>query len=177
MSGDPKAPKPDTKDWAWVLQEPCKECGFDPEDVDPVDLPVLIRDATALWPDVLSREEVRERPTPKTWSALEYGCHVRDVLAVFTKRVRLMLARDTPKLPSWDQDATARAAQYWMQDPATVAAEIAGAAATLAGIYAKVWGEEWDRPGRGSDGTVFTVATIGVYALHDLLHHLWDVRH
>ena len=27
-----------------------------------------------------------------------------------------------------------------------------------------------------SNGTVFTVETLGRYHLHDVVHHLWDVR-
>jgi hypothetical protein len=26
----PEAPLPDDKDWTWVVEEPCPECGFDP---------------------------------------------------------------------------------------------------------------------------------------------------
>jgi hypothetical protein len=29
--------------------------------------------------------------------------------------------------------------------------------------------------GLRSDGSEFTVLTLGQYALHDLVHHLWDV--
>ena len=33
------------------------------------------------------------------------------------------------------------------------------------------------RPGRRSNGSVFTVETLGRYFLHDVLHHLHDVGH
>ena len=49
------------------------------------------------------------------------------------------------------------------------------AAAGLAGVYAGVAGEDWERTGIRSNGSLFTVATLGQYGLHDLVHHLWDV--
>ena len=35
----------------------------------------------------------------------------------------------------------------------------------------------WYRRGLRSNGSEFTVATIAVYHLHDIVHHAWDVRH
>ena len=41
---------------------------------------------------MLVRDDATGRPRPGVWSALEYGCHVRDVHVLFAERVRLMLA-------------------------------------------------------------------------------------
>jgi len=35
--------------------------------------------------------------------------------------------------------------------------------------------EQWERIGHRSNGAVFTVRTLGIYCLHDLVHHLHDV--
>ena len=46
MSSDPRSDpriEPDGKDWTWVLEQPCPECGFDPAAIDVTDLPDLIR--------------------------------------------------------------------------------------------------------------------------------------
>lgn len=77
----------------------------------------------------------RHRPAPGKWSALEYGCHVRDVLRLFDQRLWLMLTQEAPQYPNWDQDATAVADRYDEQDRATVAAELAQAAETLAAHF------------------------------------------
>jgi hypothetical protein len=35
--------------------------------------------------------------------------------------------------------------------------------------------EQWSRPGRRSDGYVFTVETLAQYLVHEDRHHLHDV--
>ena len=57
--------EPDTKDWTWVLERPCHECGFDANGVRPVEqLPDLIRENAHGWSDVLADEDVAVRPAP-----------------------------------------------------------------------------------------------------------------
>ena len=167
--------EPDTKDWTWVLARPCTECGFDPAAHGLGDLPVLVRDTAMTWSEVLARPDVRARPAPGVWSALEYGCHVRDVHQVFAQRLRLMLDEDVPTFANWDQDETALDSDYPSQDPATVAVELVEAAATVADIYATVTDAAKDRRGLRSNGSEFTVETLGSYHLHDVVHHLHDV--
>ncbi len=171
----PPVPEPDDKDWTFVLCERCPECGYRADDVDAHDLPGLVRQAAAPWADVLARPDVRTRPQPHVWSALEYGCHVRDVLTVFTGRVELVRSQDDPTFANWDQDETALTQRYWEQDPATVAAELASAAERNAAVWAEVTEPEWSRPATRSNGSRFTLDTLGRYMLHDLRHHLHDV--
>jgi hypothetical protein len=168
--------EPDDKDWTWVLQERCPECGFTGADVAGPDIAGTVHDLVPRWRAALNRLDVRERPTPTVWSTLEYGAHVRDVHRVFGDRLRLMLEQDDPQFPNWDQDATAVAERYDLQDPGRVADELADAAAALAARFAAVRPEEWDRTGQRSNGSSFTVTTLGQYFLHDVVHHLHDVH-
>ena len=167
--------QPDTKDWTWVLQRPCPECGYDASAVSPRDISRRLGDCARAWVDVLAREDVRVRPEPTVWSPLEYGCHVRDVCRLYLERLELMLTTDDPLYPNWDQDATAVAERYGEQDPVTVMEQLAGAATQLALRFAALTDDEWQRPGRRSDGAAFTVATFARYFLHDVEHHLHDV--
>jgi hypothetical protein len=169
------APPPDTKDWTWVLQRPCPECGLDTRGVAPEAVAGLLRANAQAWPAVLAGPAARRPPGPAAWSPLEYGCHVRDVFRRFDGRLVLMLTQDDPLFPNWDQDATAIADRYAEQDPAAVAAELTAAAAVLAGRFDRVSGDQWQRPGRRSDGAAFTVETFARYFIHDPVHHLWDV--
>jgi hypothetical protein len=166
---------PDTKDWTWVLERPCAECGFTAGSIDFEDIPRLIRENAAQWAPVLHRTDVRVRPDDHTWSALEYAAHVRDVFRIFRSRLAVMLAESNPLFENWDQDATAEAERYNDQDPAAVAADLAAAGASVADAFAAVPVADRDRQGRRSDGAVFTVTTLGRYLLHDPVHHLHDV--
>ncbi|CAL8976911.1 hypothetical protein PROP_02058 [Propionicimonas sp. T2.31MG-18] len=171
----PKAPEPDDKDWTFVLDRACPECGYTAASVDAHDLPRLVLESTSAWAQVLARPDVATRPAAQVWSPLEYGCHVRDVLRIFTGRAALIRTQDNPVFPNWDQDATALEERYWEQDPATVSSEIADAAQENAAGWTDVAEHEWSRPGTRSNGSAFTLDTLGRYMLHDLRHHLHDV--
>lgn len=175
-AASPELPDPDDKDWTWVLDRPCPDCGFDAATVRPADYATAIRQATLPWQVVLRRPEASVRPEPKVWSPLEYGCHVRDVCRLFDERTRLMLTEDGPDFADWDQDATAVAQRYFAQDPQLVRSDLAEAAQTLAETYAAIPDDAWERTGRRSNGSLFTIRTLGGYLLHDLSHHVWDVR-
>src|SRR5947209_8373049 len=110
---------PDTKDWTWVLRRPCPECGFDTQGFVVEAVPGMILANAAAWQDALAGPgDPRARPAPGKWSALEYGCHVRDVLRLYDQRLEMMLTLDDPTFPNWDQDATAVEDRYQEQDPA-----------------------------------------------------------
>lgn len=175
MPEQPLQPEPDTKDWTWTLQRPCPECGYDAATVQPAAVPALVRDAMSRFPDALRREGATTRPEPRVWSPLEYGCHVRDVCRLFTRRLHLMLDRDDPLFDNWDQDATALEQRYAEQDPLLVAAECEDAAHEAADAFAAVADGQWRRTGRRSDGASFTVDSFARYFLHDLYHHVHDL--
>lgn len=178
MSQNGRVPiEPDTKDWTWVLETPCGDCGFRSDGVVLARLGAAIRANAASWRDVLSAPglQVRARPSDDVWSPLEYACHVRDVHHVFAQRLRWMLDRDDPALPSWDQDVAAVAGEYAERDPAVVLDELVAAAGAVAEVYDSVADDQWSRTGRRGDGSVFTVESLGRYHLHDVTHHLHDV--
>ena len=167
---------PDTKDWTWVLDRTCPECGFDATAVPPEQVSGRLRANAAAWQDVLRRPDAAARPKPEVWSPLEYACHVRDVHKLYLHRLDRMLTEDDPLYDNWDQDATAVESRYAEQSPPAVAAELADAASALAGRFDTVSGSAWQRTGRRSDGASFTIDAFSRYLLHDVEHHLWDVR-
>jgi hypothetical protein len=168
--------EPDTKDWTWVLQRPCPECGLDTQGFPRSQVPGMARANAAAWQGVLTGPgDHRLRPSPGKWSALEYGCHVRDVLRLYDQRLSLMLAEDEPLFPNWDQDATALADRYNEQDAAAVAGDLVAAAGVIAAHFAGLAPDQWQRTGRRSDGAHFTVESFARYFIHDPFHHLYDV--
>src|ERR1700712_1323964 len=112
--------EPDTKDWTWVLEEPCPDCGYDAAQVDRSRIGAAVRDDATGWSAILRQPGVTERPAAGTWAPLEDACHVRDVNRIFLGRLRLMLDEDGPQFANWDQDTTALEDRYAEQDPAAV---------------------------------------------------------
>lgn len=168
--------EPDTKDWTWVLDRPCPECGLDAQSFPREALPGMIRGSAVAWREVLTGPRaVRRRPAAGVWSPLEYGCHVRDVFRLYDERLQLILTVDGPTFANWDQDATAVAGRYAEQDPAVVAAELDQAGRQIAARFEGVTADQWQRAGRRSDGAEFTIESFGRYFFHDIAHHLSDV--
>ena len=172
-AGTPAPIEPEQKNWTWVLERVCPDCGFDASAFDVSTLAAAHDDNARRWEAVLARADAGTRPQPTFWSPLEYGCHVRDVFRIFDGRLRLMLAQDGPRFANWDQDATAVEERYDRQDPVAVARELRAGADALAATYGTV--TDWTRTGLRSDGAAFTVGSFTRYLLHDPLHHLWDV--
>jgi hypothetical protein len=168
---------PDDKDWTWVLERTCPECGFAAGSVAPSTVAALVRESTDRWIAVLDTpvEHLRARPDPTRWTTLEYAAHVRDVLRLYRTRLALMVDADDPLFANWDQDETALAERYNEQDPAIVAVELHEAGLALADAFGAIDGDQWQRRGRRSDGASFTIATFAQYMIHDPIHHLWDV--
>jgi hypothetical protein len=165
---------PDTKDWTWVAERRCDECGVDPSAIPTEEIAPLLRRTADRWASFLGQErDFATRPDDSTWAPIEYAAHVRDVIRIYDKRLRLMVETDDPLYQNWDQDRTAVEEDYLTQDPADVSRAIAVEGSALADRFAAV--TDWERPGRRSDGARFTTASFGRYFLHDLLHHLHDV--
>lgn len=167
---------PDTKNWTWVLERQCPECGFDASMIAARDVATLLQKNAEAWPVVLRRNDVTTRPNASTWSPLEYGAHVRDVSRIFAERLALMLDVDGPRFDDWDQDSTAVSARYREQDPSAVATELTAAADRLAAAFRAVPDGAWERRGFRSDGAEFTIETLVRYFIHDPVHHLHDVE-
>ena len=173
---DPAAPQPDAKDWTFVITAGCPECGFVPFDAR--DTADRLRASIGRWQEALARPGVGIRPRAEVWSPLEYGCHVRDVCSLFSARLNAMLGADPAvgaRFADWDQDATAREKRYWDDDPTEVSRAYADLAGRLADQWDAVRESQWSLRGIRSNGSAFSVATLGVYLVHDIEHHLHDV--
>ncbi|WP_433714559.1 DinB family protein [Nocardia sp. CA-084685] len=186
---------PDVKNWTWVLERSCPECGFDPEPITYAAVPDLAREYAGRLAATLERPDSAVRPDESTWSALEYAAHVRDVCRIFSYRAAIAARTDAvdPKVPgfdanglesadgvpvfsNWDQDVTAVIDQYDKQDPRKVAAELTEAAEAVARAFESVPEAALGNHARRSDGSVFTLESLAVYFLHDVIHHVHDVR-
>ena len=171
----------DSKDWTWVLDRTCDECGYEAGALGRDELGPRLRALGGAWREMFGRGQiVVETPIDdrRSWTILEYGCHVRDVLDLFEERIRLMLKkkRKAPTFKDWNQEDAAVAGDYASADPAKVAYALASQAGKVADVVDRVHGDAWEKPGLRSDGAAFTVESIVRYLIHDVEHHLWDAR-
>lgn len=158
----------------------CDECGYDYASLGRAEILAVIGGLAGEHRELLRSvpaERLREHTRPG-WSPLEYGCHVRDMLAVQRDRVLLAQAEQTPRFASMRRDERAVEEAYNEQDPFVVADGVAAAAGAFgraltalddagwmrAGVY------PWPRP------EVRTVEWIGRRTVHELAHHLFDNR-
>jgi SAM-dependent methyltransferase len=167
----------DTKDWTWVLDRECDECGFDSRTFDRHEIPRAFRRNAQVWFALLADPSAGERTKSDRWSTLEYACHVHDVHQIYHDRVSQMLAEDNPLFENWDQDQSAVDGHYAEQLPSIIGPTLVASAYAMSDLYASVPPLAWRRRGRRSDGREFTVESLARYQLHDVVHHLHDVRH
>ncbi|WP_425864383.1 DinB family protein [Arthrobacter sp. TWP1-1] len=165
----------DDKDWTWVLERTCPECGFEAATATPATAATMLPAVLPRWQGALRRADVEVRPSPDTWSVLEYSAHVRDVFDVFTARLELMLREETPTFANWDQDQAALDGNYSALDPEVVSQELVQNGLDAAAAFGAVSEEQWSRRGLRSNGSEFTVLTLAGYFLHDVVHHLHDI--
>ena len=163
-----------------MLERQCDECRYQADVLARNEFGGRIRAVGGAWRETLSRGSVVTRlrhDDDRTWTPLQYGCHVRDVFKLFEERTRQMLKkRKPPTFTDWDQEVEAVKSDYANQAPAKVAYDLASYAGKYADLLDRVDGDDWQREGFRSDGPRFTVESLARYMLHDVEHHLWDVR-
>ena len=166
------------RDWTWVLDRPCDECGAAVSTLSREELAGRVRSLGGAWREMLGRGALVTQPPhgdSRTWSILEYGAHVRDVFDLFEDRIRTMLKkRKAPTFKDWNQDDAASG--YADEDPNKVSYSLASNAGKVADVLDRVKGDEWSKEGKRSDGAEFTVESIARYLIHDVEHHLWDAH-
>lgn len=163
----------------------CDECQYSYDSEDEASIPdklqTLGRRYTAPLTRFLPAEDgpalLQAHPTPGVWSALEYACHVRDVLEVLGQRVALTLVEEVPTFEPMRRDERVSELAYNEQDPAEVAAAIAANAASLAGAFAALSPSEWARTGIYGypEAAERSLLWMGRHTIHEAHHHLLDV--
>ncbi len=163
----------------------CEECGFDYDGPEPDTLADTLRAFGRRYRPPLTRflagEDgdalIRARPIEGTWSALEYACHVRDVLPVQRERLSTALGEDHPTFPSKGMYKWPEERAYNDEDPATVLDALAAGADELASQVATIAGGQWERPlvysyPEPADRTVLWLVR---HTVHEGHHHLLDI--
>jgi len=105
--------------------------------------PVRIAAALAGWDDA----RLRAPTAPGEWSAAEILAHVRASDDILAGRVPMLLARDEPPLPAFDERRWAIAVRYAALDVRASLAVYAGRRAELVGLLRQLPAEDWQRAG------------------------------
>ncbi len=162
-----------------VDHEQCAACDFDGSQYESAQLLDAIRDLGPQWIRLLldAGDELRQRPAPETWSALEYAAHSRDVTALHVFGVEQALTVDEPTFPeiAGTELVQSASARYAAQDPDAVGGELESQAGKLADLAQESAPSSWSR-GITIGDSRSDVRGLLEHALHDSHHHLVDVK-
>jgi hypothetical protein len=125
-----------------------------------------------------STVDLHARPAPGTWSPMEYGAHVRDVMLSLRDRIILGLAEDDPIPKPMHADVRIDAGLYAADTPTELVTEIAVAASLLAKTLDALAEDDvrrplfypWPRPATRD------LRWVAAQALHEAEHHLADIE-
>jgi len=160
--------------------ERCGECGFEYDLGAAPKAGAAIVEGASQWAVILSDDttSLRHRPRPDTWSPLEYGCHVRDVLLVQRERVLAARRTDRPSFDPMGRDERVEHDGYAHQHPDAVARQLTDAAGMLANVLDRLDARDWERcvtynyPQRLER----SLRWVALHTVHEVRHHLADVR-
>ncbi|MDP8938360.1 MAG: DinB family protein [Actinomycetota bacterium] len=159
----------------------CEQCGFIYANVAPETVPVSLRERAGRYQRALAEaddDELRARPATRVWSALEYACHVRDVLEVQRDRLGQALTTDRPEFEPMGRDERVERDGYNQQDPVSVAAGLVDAAERMASVLEGLDAGGWARTAvynwpRVAERNMEWVAR---HTLHEVEHHFDDME-
>jgi len=158
----------------------CDECGFE-YDLDRAEeagdaIVEGVARLTALLRE--SHTDLTQRNQPETWSPLEYGCHVRDVLLVQRERVLAARRVDRPSFEAMGRDERVEHDGYAQQDARDVFRQLGDAALLFANVLARLGPGDWEREVLYRYPQPFdrSLRWVAVHTVHEVRHHTLDVR-
>jgi len=161
--------------------ERCAQCGFTYDDLGVGEIAGTIRAFGPTYRAALAGVDdgvARTRPAPAVWSALEYACHVRDVLLVQRDRALLALVEEQPSFARMNREERVALAHYNAHPPAQVAEQLSMAADLCAAVFEGLTDDQLARRliYNFPAPTERTMAWLGRHTVHEGEHHLGDVR-
>jgi S-DNA-T family DNA segregation ATPase FtsK/SpoIIIE len=163
----------------------CDECQLDYDSEGQSTIPDRIRTLGGRYRAPLTRflpgedgdAVLRAHPVEGAWSALEYACHVRDVLEFMRARLAQGLAEEVPTYEPMGREQRVIDLRYNEQDPTEVTGAVRDGAAALADDFAALGPAEWLRTGiyNYPEPTERSMLWVGQHTVHELHHHLLDV--
>jgi DinB superfamily len=156
----------------------CAECRFDWDTARDAAITTIatagprFTDALAVFDDV----QVRTRPAPEVWSALEYAAHTRDTLDFYDERVRRVATEARPQLERRNVADLCDTSGYNAEVVFYSLEALTANADRFATRLRDLPDNAWDRVGIGSEGGERTLLVLARRGAHEVEHHLLDVR-
>ena len=159
-----------------VREGTCDECGFEWEALGPEELIDALRAGSAELSTALPDEAVTKRPADDVWSPIEYAGHLADVFDWYLERIVRMIEEDRPQLTAvrWSEETPRR--RHHERPVEDVLVDADTAMRRLALRLELLDAKQWLDVGIGSDGDERTVLDIARRAVHELRHHVMDIR-
>jgi DinB family protein len=167
-----------TTEHSRMEHERCAECGFDGAAYDDDALIEALRALGPQWRALLDTagDDLRTRPAPEVWSALEYAAHSRDVTAMHVVGVEAALPGEEPIVAALpDSIVDEIASGYATEETDAVLAGVDEQASRLAALAADAGPDVWTR-GLTIGAERSDIRRLLEHALHDSTHHLRDVE-
>jgi hypothetical protein len=162
------------------MTDHCTECGFSYDLSEAAIAGEGIRATVAEVAAVLGGDDIdlRSRSGEGVWSALEYGCHLRDVLLVQRERVLAARREDRPDCAAMGREERVEHDGYADQDPDDVARQLVDAAKLFGNVLARLADNDWDRTVvyNYPETRERSLRWVAIHALHEAQHHLLDIR-
>ncbi len=124
----------------------------------------------------LSNDELRRRPSPDEWAALEVCCHLRDYAQEEGVRVRRLVEEDEPALEAYDPEVWARERNYPGDDPSRVRTALRAFWGGLAYQLEGLADEQWERRGTHSERGAITVRSRAERQVEHARMHLEQLK-
>ena len=124
----------------------------------------------------LTDDELRHRPSPDEWSALEICCHLRDAAQEEGVRVRRLVEEEGPTLEPYDQEAWARERNYQGDDIRRVRTALRAFWGGLAYLLEGLTDEQWERGGTHPEWGAVTVRSRAELEVEHAQAHLAQLR-
>jgi len=160
--------------------EQCEECGFEYDLSDAPAAGPAIVEGVGEFAGMLSNRaaNLRTRRQPQTWSPLEYGCHLRDVLLVQRERVLAARRIHRPSFDPMGRDERVEHDGYAEQDAGDVVRQLTDAAHLIANVLSRLGAEDWERSVMYNYPKQFerSLRWVAVHTMHEVRHHLLDIR-
>jgi hypothetical protein len=158
----------------------CEECGFEYDLRESPTAGPAIVEGVVEFAILLSggHADLRKRRQPQTWSPLEYGCHLRDVLLVQRERVLAARRIDRPSVDPMGRDERVEHDGYAEQDTDDVVRQLTDAASLFANVLSRLSPEDWERTVMYNYPKLFqrSLRWVAVHTVHEVRHHLLDLR-